>query len=214
MRLLIARHGATQNNLDARFTGQLDVPLSPIGERQALALADGLAGVHLDALVSSDLCRALATAEPIARLQDLQVLRDPDLREISVGSWSDRTWDAIRLEEPELVARYAADSVNVAPPGGESVVQLRARAVRALGRWCAAYPEGDVLWVTHGGFLAVLLCHVLGMDLARRWQFRRDNAAITELAVADGEITVVRLNDTHHLASLAAGDEAEASQVL
>src|SRR5258706_11049060 len=90
MRLLIARHGATQYNLDARFTGQVDVPLSPLGERQSQALAEGLAGVHLDALISSDLRRALATAAPIARLHGLDVQTDPDLREISVGSWSDR----------------------------------------------------------------------------------------------------------------------------
>ncbi len=214
MRLLIARHGATQYNLDARFTGQVDVPLSPLGERQSHALAEGLAGVHLDALISSDLRRALATAAPIARLHGLDVQRDPDLREISVGSWSDRTWEAIRTEEPEVVARFEADSVNVAPPGGESVAQLRDRAARALDRWYAAYPESDVLWVTHGGFLAVLLCHVLGMDLTRRWQFRRDNASLTELAATEGRVILVRLNDTRHLAGLSTGEQAETSQVL
>ena len=214
MRLLIARHGATKYNFDARITGQVDVPLSPLGERQSQALADGLAGVHLDALISSDLRRALATAAPIARLHGLDMQRDPDLREISVGSWSDRTWEAIRTEEPEVVARFEADSVNVAPPGGESVAQLRDRAARALDRWYAAYPESDVLWVTHGGFLAVLLCHVLGMDLTRRWQFRRDNASLTELAVTEGRVILVHLNDTRHLAGLSTGEQAETSQVL
>src|SRR5258708_23686791 len=98
MRLLIARHGATQYNLDARFTGQVDVPLSPLGERQSQALAEGLAGVHLDALISSDLRRALATAAPIARLHGLEVQCGPDLRQISVGSWLDHTADAIPTE--------------------------------------------------------------------------------------------------------------------
>src|SRR5260370_41484294 len=110
----------------------------------------------------------MSTSAPIAQLLCLYVQPDPELREISVGSWSDRTWEAIRTEEPEVVARFEADSVNVAPPGGESVAQLRDRAARALDRWYAAYPESDVRWVTHGGFLATLLCHLLGMDLIRR----------------------------------------------
>ena len=214
MRLLIARHGATQNNLEARFTGQVDVPLSALGERQAQALAEGLSGMHLDALISSDLRRALATAEPIARLHDLEVRRDPDLREISVGIWSDRTGASIRAEDPELVARWEADPIHVAPPGGETVVELRDRAVRALDRWYAAYPTGDVLWVTHGGFLATLLCHILGMDQTRRWQFRRDNAGLSELEIGERGALVVRLNDTAHLRHLDLDGESERTQIL
>jgi probable phosphoglycerate mutase len=214
MRLLIARHGATQNNLEARFTGQADVPLSDLGERQAQALAVRLAATHLDAIVSSDLARALATAVPITRLLGLEIQCDADLREISMGVWTDRTGASIRAEDPDLVARWEADPLNVAPPGGETVLQLRDRVVHALDRWYGAYPTGAVLWVTHGGFLATLLCHVLGMDHARRWQFRRDNAALTELEVSERGTLLVRLNDTAHLAHLAGGAEGERSQVL
>ena len=66
MRLLIARHGATQHNLDGRFTGQFDAPLSALGERQAEALAKRLAGQRFDAIIASDLLRARQTAGCIA----------------------------------------------------------------------------------------------------------------------------------------------------
>jgi broad specificity phosphatase PhoE len=214
MRLLIARHGATQNNLEARWTGQLDVPLAPLGERQAHLLAEALATAHFDAVVSSDLRRALDTSESIARLHGLEVQRDPDLREISVGSWSGRSGASIRAEDPAMAARWEADPIHVAPPGGETVAELQLRAIRAYDRWYATYPTGDVLWVTHGGFLAALLCHVLGVDLARRWQFRRDNASITELEVGERGALLVRLNDISHLRGLAAEVEGERAQVL
>jgi broad specificity phosphatase PhoE len=214
MRLLIVRHGATQNNLEARFTGHADVPLSDLGARQVQALAARLAETHLDAIVSSDLRRALATAEPIARTHGLEIQRDADLREISMGVWTDRTGTSIRAEDPDLVARWESDPLNVAPPGGETVLQLRNRVVRAIDRWYAAYPTGTVLWVTHGGLLATLLCHILGMDHARRWQFRRDNAALTALEISERGALLVRLNDAAHLAHLADGAEGERSQVL
>ena len=214
MKLLLARHGATQNNLEARFTGHANVPLSDLGARQAQALAARLAETHLDVIVSSDLARALATAAPIARLLGIEIQRDPDLREISMGIWTDRTGASIRAEDPDLVARWESDPLNVAPPGGETVLQLRDRVVRALDRWYAAHPTGTILWVTHGGFLATLLCHVLGMDHARRWQFRRDNAALTELEISKRGALLMRLNDTAHLAHLAGGAEGERAQVL
>ncbi len=214
MRLLIARHGATLNNLEARWTGQQDVPLAPLGERQAALLAAALATTPLDALFCSDLQRALATAEAIAAMHGLDIQRDPDLREISVGDWSGRTGAAIRAEDAERAAEWEADPVHVAPPGGETFAELRERATRALERCYATYPTHTVLWVTHGGLLAVLLCHVLGMDLSRRWQFRRDNASLTELEVTERGALIVRLNDTSHLRALAFEDAGERAQVL
>src|SRR5258708_20535277 len=145
MRLLIARHGATQNNLEGRFTGQADVPLSDLGERQAQALAARLAETHLDVLVSSDLRRALESAAPIARLLGLEIQRDPDLREISVGGWTDRTGASIRAEDPDLVARWESDPLNVAPPGGEPVLQLRDRVVHPLDPWSRPSPTAPLL---------------------------------------------------------------------
>ena len=74
MRLIVVRHGATFNNAEDRFTGQSDVPLSPIGERQALSVGAYLATDHLDVIVSSDLQRARITAQAVARYHGLTVV--------------------------------------------------------------------------------------------------------------------------------------------
>ena len=227
MRLLIARHGATPNNAQARYTGQSDVALSPLGERQAEALAHALADEHLECIVASDLRRARATAEAVARYHNLALQMDADLREIAMGEWEGQTYAEVMEHSPDLMTRWQADAINVAPPGGETIAEFRDRLERALDRWHAAYPQGTVLWVTHGGAVGVLLCHLLGMDLHRRWQFRRDNAALTEVEIgtADGRhgeetaryAIVNRLNDTSHLRPLASEEEAgqaEKSQVL
>jgi alpha-ribazole phosphatase len=211
MRLLLARHGATANNLEARFTGQSDVSLSPLGERQAEALGRRLAAEKLDAVISSDLSRARATAEAIVRYSRLTITIDQDLREISLGEWEGLTYAEIVERDPVRAAEWQADSLRVSPPGGETTYQFRDRLVRAFDRWRAIYPDAAVVWVTHGGVIGVLLCHLLGMDLGRRWQFRRDNAGITELDVgirtnrltpyeqATTYAILMRLNDTRHL---------------
>lgn len=228
MRLLIARHGATPNNAQARYTGQSDVALSPLGERQAGALAQALAHMHLVCIVSSDLRRARATAEAIARFHDVPIREDVDLREIAMGEWEGQTSAEVRAHSPDLMRRWQEDALTVAPPGGETVAEFRDRLVRALDRWYAAFPQGNVLWVTHGGVVGVLLCHLLDMDLRRRWQFRRDNAALTEIKIGFAERSgtnrelsryalIHRLNDTSHLRALhdlKAGEQAEKSQVL
>lgn len=215
MRLLIVRHGATPNNLETRFTGQLDVPLSPLGERQAALVGDALAGEEIAAIVSSDLRRARATAEAIARHHRLAVRDDPDLREIGMGVWEGRTLAEVEAQDAALLKRWTEDPLAYAPAGGETVAGARERIVRALGRWAALFPDGrTVLWVTHGGVIGVLLCHLLGMDLKRRGQFRRDNAAINEIAIGEGFPLIIRLNDTAHLRAGAGEPDAERFQVL
>lgn len=214
MRLLLARHGATLNNVEARYTGQTDIPLSPLGERQAEALASRLAREPLTAIVSSDLARARATADAVARRTGLPVTLDADLREVSLGAWEGRTLADLEAREADALRRWRADGATFAPPGGETFTVLRERLLRALARTVERYPGETVLWVTHGAAIGVLLCHVVGIELSRGWQFRRDNASITELDVAAGRTVIARLNDTAHLAGVTREDEAERFQVM
>lgn len=214
MRLLLARHGATPNNAQQRYTGQSDVPLSPLGERQAAALSERLAIERLDCIVASDLSRARATAEAIACHHSLPVQLDPDLREISMGEWEGSTYAELVDREPAALKRWQSDPTSYAPPGGETVAQVRDRLVPALARWQRMHPTGVVVWVTHGGVIGVLLCHLLGLDLNRRWQFRRDNAALTELDLGDDYAILMSLNEHDHLRDLRDGEGVEERQVL
>jgi broad specificity phosphatase PhoE len=211
LRLVVVRHGATANNLAAQFTGQLDVPLSPQGKQQAQALASALAHERFDALISSDLQRARATLAPLADLLEQPVRLDPALREIGVGVWEGQTGAAVRAQYPGAIERWES-SATYAPKGGESVELFRERIVEAYTRTRQEFPDGAVLWMTHGGVLGMLLCHVLGLDIQRRWQFRRDNTAIFEFDVGEDYCIVMRANDTTHLRSL--DFSAEQAQVL
>ena len=202
MRLIIVRHGETLYNAQDRITGQSDVPLNSSGELQATALGECLAMEHLDVIVTSDLQRTRVTARAIAHKHGLPIQEDSELRELAFGEWEGYTFDEIRARDANRVSLWRADPSTYAPPGGETVAQVRDRCARALERWQMHYPEASVVWVTHGGLIGVLLCHVLGIDLKRRWQFRHDNASISEMILSNDRVIIVRLNETAHIRAL------------
>lgn len=213
LRLLLARHGVTTYNVEARIQGQQNIPLSPSGEQQAAALGIVLATVPLDAIYSSDLQRARQTAEAVARHQPCPVILWPALREIALGLFEGHTSAELVEEYPQELAAWRSDPVGTAPPGGETRRQLFQRAIAAYERVLAQHAHGSILWVTHGGIISMVLDYVLGIDIRHPGFFRRDNCAITELAAQPGHVEVIRVNDTCHLRSLTDIEQEEA-QVL
>jgi broad specificity phosphatase PhoE len=201
VQLFLVRHGVTPYNIQHRYIGQADIPLSPLGMRQAEAVGLRLASEHIDAIVSSDLQRSRVTAQAIAKHHDLFVLEDADLREIGLGIWEGSTYAEVWAQNPALSARWQVE-LDVAPPGGETVFQAHERVERALARWQARYPEGTVVWSTHSGFIRVTLCHLLGLDLTRRRQFHLDNTSITEVDFSRGYPVLLYVNEIAHIRGL------------
>ena len=211
MRLIVVRHGETQYNIQNRITGQSDVPLSPLGERQAERVGAYLATKKIDIIVSSDLQRARATAQAIARSHAIAIQEDADLREIAMGEWEGHNSAEITALFAEAQIKWRADATHYAiSGGGENLTQVHTRIVRVVERWYTQYPDATVVWVTHGGFIGLLACHLLGLAISRRWQFRHDNASITEFWIQPERVIMVHLNETAHLADMRHVEGAEA----
>ncbi len=211
MRLIVVRHGETLYNIQHRITGQSDVPLSPLGERQAKLVGAYLAREKIDRIVSSDLQRAQATAQAIARPHELPVHDDADLREIAMGEWEGHNTEEISALFADSQVKWRADATHYSiPGGGENLIQVHARIIRAVERWYTQYPDATVVWTTHGGFIGLLVCHMLSLDISRRWQFRHDNASITEFWLQPERVIMVHLNETAHLADVRHAEGAEA----
>ncbi|MBR6727718.1 MAG: histidine phosphatase family protein, partial [Clostridia bacterium] len=105
-RLIVIRHGFSQNNAVRRFTGQADVPLSDIGREQALCVADYLTkNEQIDAIYASDLSRAVDTVAPTAGRLGLSVIPEPALRETDVGLWTNRIYEEVEATDRVLMAR-------------------------------------------------------------------------------------------------------------
>ncbi len=147
-------------------------------------LGQRLANEPIDIIVTSNLQRARATGAAIAHYHQIPVYEDAAIREISLGAWEGVTFAELLERDPEAYTRWQNEPLNVSPPGGETIIQLRERVVRALEFWYTNHVEDTVVWVTHGGVIRVLLCHLLNVDLNSWGQYKRENASITEVRLA------------------------------
>jgi broad specificity phosphatase PhoE len=196
-RLTLIRHGLTAWNVEGRFQGQTDVPLSDEGRAQARALAGYVAAVQgVDAVVSSPLVRAVETAR--IAFPDQAIATDARLRELHFGVFEGHT-----LAENEAHAAWPAwiaDPYGTAPPGGESYRALRERAVAWLVEARAAYDGAHVVAVAHSGTIQMLLADLLGVERPR-WRKRvyLRHTSVSHVLFRGADAVVERVNDTRHL---------------
>ncbi len=201
MKILLARHGETRWNAEGRYQGQMDIPLSEVGEGQARLLGERLKDVAIARAIASPLSRARSTAELAlgeARVSELGL--DIDLQEIAHGEWEGLLASEIRERDPELLRAWREAPETVQMPGGESLQQVLDRAWPAFESAVEGLGADDTLLVVaHDAVNRVLLCRILGLPLSRLWSFRQAPTTINLLEGPDvNRLEVVRLNDCNH----------------
>jgi len=183
--ILLARHGETDWNAERRWQGHVDRPLNELGREQAHGLADALEGESIAAIYSSDLLRAHETARIVGARLGIDVVVDPALREMDVGSWSGLTNDEIQDRFPEQFERWSPGEHP--PHDGETRDELRARVLAAVERIAIAHRDARVLIVAHGGVLRAVLRSISDAHRLRRFA----NCDVARIAVEDGRVTAL-----------------------
>jgi len=165
----MVRHGETEWNAEGRVQGQTDIPLSPVGLKQAHAAAEVLCQHDFSAIYSSDLMRVRQTAEPSVRRLALPLQLDPDLRERHYGIFERLLYTEVRSRYPEHYARFNAKDPDFDFETGESLRAFYGRSLRAIERILERHRGEQVLVFTHGGVLDMVHRHVrtLGLGAAR-----------------------------------------------
>ena len=162
-RVVFWRHGRTEWNLVNRFQGATDVPLDDVGTAQAEAAAPALARLGPVRIVSSDLGRAMRTAQALARRTGLVVESDPGLRETDGGVWQGMTREEILADHRELFLAWSAGH-DVRPPGGETRTEVVGRVMAAVERHMPGIEAGQTLVVvSHGGAIRGGIGGLLGL---------------------------------------------------
>lgn len=200
--IALVRHGATDNNLahPPLIQGRrLDPPLSAAGQREALRLAAWMAEDLIAGVYASPLLRARQTAEAVARPRGLRVAVVEPLTEADVGRWEGRTWQDVQASEPEAFERFQADPARWPYAGGESLVDVAARAVPALQRIAAAHVGQAVVVVAHNVVNRALLAAALGLPLAEARKLPQHNGGLSLLRGSAERMAVVTVNSIVHL---------------
>lgn len=202
--LYLIRHGETDHNAAGRAMGQMDVPLNERGIEQARQTAGFLRRYPIERIVSSDLGRAMATAQPLADGLGLAIEPDARLRELSFGILEGKTVGECELLDPAAVERWRSGDFDAALPGGESRRSLMKRTREVLEE-IAAGPHAQVALFSHGGALNALHTHMVehGNPHPREHiprAFRFHNAAVSVAAWAEDQWRFLVVNSTFHLA--------------
>lgn len=202
LRIFLVRHGETEWNKQARLQGHSDVKLSTKGFSQAAALAEHAPFQHVDAIYSSDLSRAKDTADVIAKRFNLNVITMPELREVNFGKWEGRAVNELAKESPEDFGKFFTDPSRCYPPHGETFLECQARVMIGIREIMAQHENKNVLVVSHGAAIRLILCAVLDMPISKIWTLGQFNMALNILRVDEGEFTLELMNSISHLLNL------------
>jgi len=204
VRVLLARHGETVFNVEGRWQGQSDSPLTPRGLAQARLLAEALSSEPIAAIYSSDLGRATQTAGEVARPHRLPVRLDTRLREIDVGLWTGRSRAEIEAFDASGLRTWATAPASMRLPNGETIEEAQQRALEFFTECMPAHLDQTIIVITHGAIGQAILIHAMGRPPADLWlRERLDNCQISRLEwTAEHGLHLLELCDVRHLADV------------
>ena len=198
-RILAVRHGETAWNRDTRIQGHTDIELNQHGHWQAAQLAHALREEPIAAFYASDLSRACATAQAVARLHGQSVQTHTGLRERCFGRFEGHTWAELEARFPDETLAWRKRVPDFAPPGGESLLQLQERVMATVDQLARRHPGEQVLMVAHGGVLDILYRAATRLELQAPRSWTMTNTAINRLLWTPEGLSLVGWADTGHL---------------
>ncbi len=200
MRLYVARHGQTLWNTQKRMQGWGNSDLTELGIKQAKQLGEALLPIDFNQIVSSPLGRTLETTKLVMGNREIDMVINEDFKEMGFGSWEGQSPDSLKTMHPNVYKSLWTNAPGYVPVDGETFEQVLTRVTRGIKQIVSDNPKGNVLLVTHGMIVQILLVHMKGLPLSRLWD--RPVVNPTSLTVFDIEpdsIEIIKEGDTSHL---------------
>jgi probable phosphoglycerate mutase len=201
-RIYLIRHAEAEGNLYRRVHGWYNSLITENGYQQIEALKERFREIPIDAVYSSDLFRAMTTANGICQVKGLTLHTRPDLREVNMGAWEDDTWAGVNQLSPEMLNLFNLNSSAWQVEGSETLSQVRDRVSNAVLEIAAAHPGETVAVVCHGMAIRNTLAKFLGQSVDGTEVMHGDNTAVALLEIEGEQVTVAFHNDNSHLGEL------------
>ncbi len=200
--LTLVRHGESLWNASGLIQGHRDPDLSPLGQMQARALEGQFAPHTYAAVFTSDLSRAIQTAELSTGLSRGRFHSTPSLREIDFGDWEGLSPAEVNQRFPQQWEAFRRDAVTGRPPSGESIQQLADRVEQVIKTWHREYAGQSVLAFTHGGVVRVALILIFGLPVINWRAIRVGNTGVTKIKFKKSGPFLEYFDVTSHLLDL------------
>ena len=203
IKIMLVRHGVTEWNAQGRIQGQSDTNLAPDGVHQARLLTAHFPFDVVDAIYSSDLHRAMTTAEVIASRFNLDIIPVKEFREINFGAWEGMDFEVIAKDDPAGFKQFFLQPDMILFKDGETFAEVQNRAMTTLKKIVHDIDNNNeskhIVIVTHGAVIRTIIASILEMPLRKIWTIKQHNTAVNILRVDDGAFSVELLNSIHHL---------------
>ena len=197
-RLLLIRHAQTEWNIQRRFQGHGDSPITEEGQEQLQRLKSRLAGLEFDVVYSSDLRRTMETSK---MLSGKQRVKEPRLRERGVGILEGLNLEQIMAEHAEAFRAFRSGAKDHQIEGGESLQIALNRAWTFLEEMPEKHSGAELAAVSHAGLIRLICKQILGLALDAPNFFQIPNTSLTQLVFSpkDRSWSLECLADTTHL---------------
>jgi len=201
-RIYLVRHGQTAWNKEEIFRGRTDVPLNETGLREAQLAGEYFREMEIHAIYSSPLLRALETAQKIAEVQRLEVRSLQGIIDMCFGEWEGQSLKDVQEKDGQRFQQWKNEPHLVKIPGGETLDEVRDRAMAVLEKTIKSHSGKTLLFVSHRVVNKVILCSILGLDNSHFWQIGQNTTAINLIQHRDGKYVLSLLNEACHLKRL------------
>jgi len=201
-RTYLVRHGQTAWNKEEIFRGRTDVPLNETGLREAQLAGEYFREMEIHAIYSSPLLRAWETAQKIADVQRLEVRSLQGIIDMCFGEWEGQSLKDVQEKDGQRFQQWKNEPHLVKIPGGETLDEVRDRAMAVLEKTIKSHSGKTLLFVSHRVVNKVILCSILGLDNSHFWQIGQESTAINLIQHRDGKYVLSLLNEACHLKRL------------
>ncbi len=205
--LILIRHGETEWNIQGRWQGFDNSPLTDNGRKQAGIIAESLRNEPFDTLYSSDLGRAMETAGYISKVTGKRIVPDPRLRERALGAFQGLTSDQIRQQYPGEYHDFIKSDPDYAPPAAESTRQRYLRNVECFNELAERHLGETIIIVCHGGVIDSLFRYVIGISIEGPRKYKIWNTGKNTFSYQDGVWRLLSFGDISHLTNVRTLDD-------
>ena len=207
--ILLVRHDETDWNEAQRLKGHLDIDLNEKGKIQATLLGKALANEKIDIAYSSDLSRALKTANTITAHHDIPTFIDIQLRERCYGEIQGLTYQEIEEKLPDNHRAWHSREPDFQPLGGETLRQFYQRVTASMERIAKNHLGQVILVVAHGGVLDCMYRCAMQMDISEKRKVELLNTSLNRLKYTEKGFQLESWGDVSHLNNQEAMDDVD-----
>jgi broad specificity phosphatase PhoE len=169
--VLFIRHAET--DMADTFCGHSNPPINACGRQQIQKLMNALDDEEIECVFTSDLERAVSTAETLADAFGVTYIKRPNLREINFGSWEGLTWQQVQGQDKAYARRWTETYPNLPAPGGESFADFQTRVIAEVTEIFNSTDRRQAAVVTHGGVMRVVLQAMCGLAENEAWEITK-----------------------------------------